>query len=207
MSYGPLITEEQLRECMPGCRDPRTWSQILDFRLFEAGIVEPEQIAAFIAHTGHESMNYNTLEENLNYSEAGLRQYFKKYFPNGDYAAYARKPQLIANRVYSNRMGNGSESSGDGWRYRGRGVLQVTGKNNYTLCSEYLYGNKNILINDPDLLLEKDAAMMSAIWYWDINDLKNMTDFRAQTKAINGGLNGIDDRIYRYDIAIDVLTR
>lgn len=205
VSYVPLITEDQLRKCMPTCRSPGEWAILLDYRLFEAGIVEPEQIAAFIAQTGHESLSYNVLEENLNYSEDGLRRVFGKYFRDVDPAGYARNPRKIANRVYANRMGNGNEASGDGWKFRGRGVLQVTGKNNYTRCSRYIYNDESYLVKFPDMLTQKEPALMSAIWYWDENNLKYETDFRELTRKINGGYNGMQDRENRYQNALDVL--
>lgn len=206
MSYSDLITTQQLRECMPRCREPAIWASLLNEKLFTIGVVEPKKIAAFIAQTGHESMDYNVLEENLNYSADGLMRIFPKYFRNVSVNSYARQPSKIANRVYANRMGNGSEESGDGWRYRGRGVLQVTGYNNYRRCSEYIFGDSLHLIDDPDLLTEKEYALMSAIWYWDENNLKDIEDFVTLTQRINGGTHGLSDREYRYGLALDVLT-
>jgi putative chitinase len=201
-----LITAEQLSQCMPKCREPEIWAPILDERLFEAGIVEPKQIAAFIAQTGHESLNFNVLEENLNYSEDGLRRIFGKYFRSVSPALYARNPKKIASRVYANRMGNGDEGSEDGWRFRGRGILQVTGRFNYEKCSSYIYGDKNVLLDDPDLLTEKEPAMLSAIWYWDANRLKHVVDFTELTRRINGGTHGLDDRQARYNRALRFLV-
>lgn len=201
-----FITAEILRKCMPKCQEPDAWASFMTERLEEIGVIEPEQIAAFIAQTGHESLNYNVLQENLNYSAEALQRVFGKYFRDVSAASYARKPERIASRVYANRMGNGPESSGDGWLYRGRGILQVTGKYNYTRCSQYIYGDETVLQVNPDLLIEKEPALMSAIWYWDINNLKNVTNFRELTRKINGGYMGLEDRSVRYDIAIAVLT-
>lgn len=200
-----LITANQLANCMPKCKEPEVWAPILDNRLFEIGVVEPQQIAAFISQTGHESVNFNVLEENLNYSADGLRKIFGKYFRTTNPDTYARNPRKIASRVYANRMGNGSEESGDGWRFRGRGILQVTGRNNYEKCSSYLFNDRGVLLDDPDMLLEKEPAMMSAIWYWDVNNLKDVTNFTELTRRINGGTHGIEDRVLRYKRAISVL--
>lgn len=150
-------------------------------------------------------MDYNVLEENLNYSQDGLLRIFGKYFRNVNPASYARNPRKIASRVYANRMGNGSESTEDGWRYRGRGVLQVTGRNNYAKCSEYIYSDKMMLLDNPDLLTEKGPAMMSAIWYWDVNNLKDLTNFTELTRRINGGTHGLEDRVARYQRAYKIL--
>ena len=202
-----LITPEQLYNCMPKCKEPEAWARILDERLFEAGIVEPRQIAAFIAQTGYESVNYNVLEENLNYSADGLRRIFGKYFRDVPPERYARNPRKIASRVYANRMGNGPESSEEGWRFRGRGILQVTGRNNYGRCSSYIFGDRITLLDDPNLLLEREYAMMSAIWYWDVNNLKNVQNFTELTRRINGGTHGLADREVRYDRALRILNQ
>lgn len=201
------ITPELVQQMMPQCRDPKGWAPVLDVRLFEAGIVEPQQIAAFISQTGHESLNYNVLEENLNYSAEGLMKIFPKYFRDVRPQDYARQPRKIASRVYANRMGNGDEASQEGWKFRGRGVLQVTGKKNYRDCSLYIFGDEETLIDNPDILLDKEYALLSAIWYWDINKLKRVTDFVQLTKAINGGTNGLEDRMARFERAMSVLER
>ena len=200
-----LITEELLRRCMPRCKEPWEWAPYLNDRLEEIEVNTPEQVAAFIAQTGHESLDYNILEENLNYSEDALNRVFGKYFRDVSAKSYARNPSKIASRVYANRMGNGPESSGEGWLYRGRGILQVTGKNNYGKCSEYIYDDSSVLLNDPDLLTDKEPALMSAIWYWDVNGLRNITNFVELTRRINGGTNGLSDRVDRYERALGVL--
>lgn len=200
------ISPDQLSDCMPRCKEPDIWAPLLEELLPSIGVVEPKKVAAFIAQTGHESVDYNVLEENLNYSADGLRRVFGKYFRDVSPDSYARNPRKIASRVYANRMGNGPESTGDGWKYRGRGVLQITGYNNYAKCSEYFFNTPDIFVNDPDLLLEKKNALRSAIWYWDVNNLKNITDFVTLTRRINGGTNGLDDRQDRYDRALEVLS-
>lgn len=153
----------------------------------------PLRIAHFMAQLEHES-NLKPIVENLNYSKESLLKVFPKYFKNGIEDKYARKPEKIANRVYANRMGNKEEQSGDGWKYRGRGFIQLTGFNNYKALSKAL----NIdYINNPDLLLNEADALMSALWFWytnNLNHLADLDDIVSITKKINGGLIGIEDR-------------
>lgn len=159
----------------------------------------PERAAHFFAQTNHESGGFAKFQENLNYGAKGLRGIFGKYFPTDQMAvAYERKPEKIANKVYGGRMGNGPESSGDGWKYRGRGALQLTGKDNYKALSQYL-GKPEILTN-PDLVAT-DYIFESAIWFFDRNKLWDICDkgvsdatILAITKKINGGTHGLDDR-------------
>ena len=159
----------------------------------------PERAAHFFAQTAHESGNFKAFSENLNYGAAGLTGIFKKYFPTNEKALlYERKPEKIANLVYGNRMGNGDEASGDGFKFRGRGALQLTGKDNYKLFSEYLK-NPEIMTN-PDLVAT-EFAFESAIFFFDRNKLWDICDkgvnkdtILALTKRINGGTHGLADR-------------
>lgn len=161
----------------------------------ENGIDTPLRVAHFLAQVIHESGHFKTNVENLNYSASVLQSVFKKYFPNETIAnEYARKPEKIANRVYANRMGNGDEASGDGWKYRGRGLIQLTGKNNYTACKTDM---KIDIVKNPDLLLVPEYALKSACWFWNKNNLNQYADkddIITITKRINGGTNGLDDR-------------
>jgi putative chitinase len=155
--------------------------------------------AHFFAQCAHESGNWKATSENLNYSAQGLRGIFRKYFPTDALAAqYARKPQAIANRVYGNRMGNGPESSGDGWKFRGRGFLQLTGHDNYKALSQYI--SRPDVMENPDLVAG-ELAIESALWFFDRNKLWSICDqgindaaILALTKRINGGTHGLDDR-------------
>lgn len=161
----------------------------------------PLRISHFLAQTSHESNDYKVLVENLNYAEKGLLSTFKKYFTPEQAKLFARKPEKIANRVYANRLGNGPEDSGDGYRYRGRGAIQITGKANYKNCSEYLF-NDDILLTNPEMLQEPKYAILSACWYWEINNLNKIADgnnIEIITKKINGGTNGLVDRMKRFD--------
>lgn len=157
-------------------------------------ITTPLRIAHFLAQVVHESAHMKATVENLNYSSTGLLKVFPKYFKSEAQAAqYARKPEKIANRVYANRMGNGDEASGDGYRYRGRGLIQLTGKNNYQAFSKWM--GEDVVAN-PDLVADPLAAY-SAVFYWDTNGLSRLADLDdivAVTKRINGGTIGLSDR-------------
>jgi putative chitinase len=161
--------------------------------------LSPRRAAHFFAQTAHESGNFGTFSENLNYGTAGLRKIFGKYFPTEYLAAvYARKPERIANRVYANRMGNGDEASGDGWKYRGRGALQLTGKSNYQAFANYV--NRPDVMTNPDLVAG-ELCFESALWFFDKNKLWSICDqgindaaILTLTKRINGGTHGLDDR-------------
>lgn len=155
--------------------------------------------AHFFAQTSHETGGFKLFSENLNYSVDGLKKIFGKYFPNDLASSYARKPEKIANRVYASRMGNGDETSGDGWKYRGRGALQLTGKDNYAAFAKYL-GVDEVLTN-PDVVAT-DYAFESAMFFFERNKLwaicdkgVNDTTIIQLTKRINGGTNGLEDRI------------
>jgi putative chitinase len=155
-----------------------------------------KRLSGFFSQLGHESAGFSVMEENLNYSAKRLYEVFPKYFPNIESAKdYAYNPIKIANKIYSNRMGNGSELSGDGYNFRGRGFIQLTGKDNYSKCSKAI----NIdIVNNPDLLLQTNNALLSAIWYWDSRNCSQYCDAEdivGLTKAINGGTNGLQHRI------------
>jgi putative chitinase len=158
------------------------------------------QAAHFFGQCAHESGGFKVFQENLNYSDKGLNGIFKKYFPTiASTAGYARKPEKIANKVYSNRMGNGPESSGDGWKFRGRGPIQLTGKSNYTQFSQDI-GRPDVLTN-PDIVAT-ELAFESALWFFRKNNLFAIADKGVSdavitqiTKRVNGGTHGLDDRL------------
>lgn len=200
-----MFSLEQFQRILPNCKEPEAWHALLEADLAQYCINTRVQIAAFLAQTAHESSEYNTLAENLNYSGARLAVVFPKYFKTVDPARFHRNPSAIANKVYANRMGNGDEASGDGYRYRGRGVLQVTGKTNYAKCSEFMFGADEVLLDDPDLLLDKSTALGSAFWFWSANRLQDVTDFILLTKKVNGGLNGLAHRQELYNRALSIL--
>ena len=167
--------------------------------------LSPIRAAHFFAQTSHETGGFKVFSENLNYSVDGLKMIFGKYFPGDLATSYARNPEKIANRVYGARMGNGAEATGDGWKYRGRGALQLTGKDNYAAFAKYL-GNDEVLIN-PDLVATK-YSFESAMFFFERNKLWSICDqgindaaILALTKRINGGTHGLEDRkekTYKY---------
>lgn len=158
----------------------------------------PIRATHFFAQTGHETGEFKLFAENLNYSADGLKKIFPKYFPGTLAEGYARNPEKIANLVYGNRMGNGAEASGDGYKFRGRGALQLTGKSNYEAFSKYL--NKPEIMTNPDLVAT-EYAFESAMFFFDRNKLWDICDkgvddatITALTKRINGGTIGLDHR-------------
>ena len=157
------------------------------------GVNTSLRLSHFFSQISHES-GLKPISENLNYSEYGLLNTFGKYFNKTNVKLYARKPEKIANRVYANRMGNGNEASGEGWKYRGRGFIQITGKENY-----FRLANDTDIdcLKNPDLLLEEANAMISALWFWndkELNFLADKNDIVGITKRINGGINGLEHR-------------
>jgi putative chitinase len=175
----------------------RQYAYALEMAMIEGGIISPLEKAHFIAQVAHESGNFVHTEENLNYSAQGLRKTFAKYFKTDQEAlVYGRKPMAIANRVYANRMGNGNEASGDGWKYRGRGPIQLTGKENYTKASKAIFGDIRLVIN-PDLVKNIDVGAKVAVWFWNMKECcgpSRLDDCVAVTRRINGGTNGLEDR-------------
>jgi putative chitinase len=171
------------------------WFEPLSETFEKYQINTPKRQAAFLGQCMHESAGFKTLEENLNYSAKALMNTWPSRFPNEEVAnQYARQPEKIANKVYGGRMGNDVESSGEGWKYRGRGIKQLTGKENYERCGSGLGVD---LVSDPDLLLDPKYAALSAGWFWNkhnLNDLADKGDIETMTRRINGGLIGLDAR-------------
>jgi len=166
------------------------------------GITNKLRLAHFLAQCAHESANFTALKENLNYSADGLRKIFPKYFPTIDFATkYARQPEKIANRVYASRMGNGDELSGEGFKFRGRGFIQLTGKSNYQAFSTFIGED---CIANPDLVANKYPLASAAFFFdknklWDICDKGDHADHvLAVTKRVNGGTHGYDDRLAKF---------
>jgi putative chitinase len=201
------LTKEQLSQLLPNNPYVEQWHHALSQLLPDYEIDTPQRIAAFIAQCSHESGGFTALKENLNYRAVTLRKVFPKYFPNDDLAnAYAGKQEMIANKVYANRMGNGDEASGDGFRYCGRGLIQLTGKSNYQAFADSLEMNVEDV---PEYLQSFEGAAQSACWFWESNNLNRFADtgdIKGMTKVINGGYIGLDDRIKHYDHALIVLA-
>ena len=204
-----VLTREQLAQLIPGNPYLDNWLEALNEILPEYEINTPQRVAAFVAQCAHESGGFRALKENLNYKAATLRKIFPKYFPNDAIAnEYANKPNkqaAIANRVYANRMGNGPEESGDGFRYCGRGLIQLTGKDNYTWFAASL----EIPVEEAAEYLQTfEGAVQSACWFWETNNLNQWADkgdIVTLTKRINGGTIGLEDRIKHYNHALHVL--
>lgn len=200
------FTEHKLARALPGNNHIKQWHNTLVMILPEYNIHTNLRVGMFLAQCSHESNNFRSLQENLNYSAAALKRVFSRYFPTEQLAnQYARKPEQIANRVYANRMGNGNEASGDGWRYRGRGLIQLTGKYNYSNFAESI---DTPLADIPSYLGTFEGAVQSACWFWEVNDINRWCDLRdvgRVTRIINGGTNGLTDRINRYNRIMSTL--
>jgi putative chitinase len=195
------MTEDHLKEMHI---DP-AWLEPLMAAFQRFDISTPERQAAFIGQCSHESGGFKTLQENLNYSAKGLHATWPSRFASEEAAQpFHRNPEKIANKVYSGRMGNMDE--GDGWKYRGRGLIQLTGKDNYRLASDALGVD---FVADPDLVLSKEYAALTAAWYWNkrgLNKEADAKDFTGMTKKINGGTIGLSDRVAHINTALNVLT-
>ncbi|MGA9771448.1 MAG: glycoside hydrolase family 19 protein [Blastocatellia bacterium] len=191
------ISQEQLKRIAVNL--PTTlcglYAPLLATAMNEFEIDTPRRGAAFLAHTCHESQEYQRLVENMNYSAQRLMAVWPKRFPSLSYAqAYDHQPEKIANYVYANRNGNGSPESGDGWRYRGRAIIGITGKANYEPCG---VGIGLDLVSHPELLEQPVHAIRAGAWWWSehgLNALADASEFEEQTKVINGGLNGLAER-------------
>jgi len=206
------ISAEQMIEIMPECAHViGKYADHLNEAYERFEINTPLLQAAFIAQIGHESSRLTRVEENLNYSANGLLRTFGDYFSQESAKEFAYKPMRIANKVYANKGGNGDEASGDGWKYRGRGLIQVTLKRNYLNASRRLTNEPQTFVDNPDLLLEPEWSVRSACDYWDANDLsvlaaKNSAlEFKNLTRRINRGLRGLDDRTSLWRKAKEVL--
>ncbi len=205
MSFTFNFTKDQLKEMIPKNPYLDNWYKAVSEILPEYQINTPQRVAAFLAQCAHESGGFIFLKENLNYKAASLRKVFPKYFPDDATAsAYANKPEKIANRVYANRMGNGDEASGDGWRYCGRGLIQLTGKDNYTFFAASL----DIPVEEAAEYLQTfEGAVQSACFFWEQNNLNQWADkgdILTLTKRINGGTIGLEDRQKHYQHALHI---
>jgi putative chitinase len=197
------MTNEQLQELGIDAK----WLQPLEDTFAKYDINTPERQAAFIGQCAHESGNFKTLEENLNYKPEALMRVWPSRFPDLAIAMkYAHNPEMIANKVYGGRMGNGPEETGDGWKYHGRGLIQLTGKENYANCGS---GIGVDLLSNPNLLNTPEYAALSAGWFWGkrgLNLLADSGDIETMTKRINGGLIGLEDRKAKIAKALAVLS-
>ncbi len=191
---------------------PKNLFDNLDFVINGFGINNNLRMSHFLSQCSHESGHFKHLSENLNYSSEGLLKIFKKYFISEEIAkGYARNPEKIASKVYANRMGNGDEISKEGYKYRGRGYIQLTGKNNYVNFGKYI--NEDI-VGDPDLVSSPKYALMSAGWFWKSNGLNEISDKGSSmevvikiTKKINGGTIGLEERNKLFNEYYNLLSK
>jgi putative chitinase len=204
------ITLQQLQQLIPKNPYVKQWHNALSQLLPDYEINTAERIAAFVAQCSHESGGFTALKENLNYKAATLRKIFPKYFPDdataAHYAGLPNKQAAIANKVYASRMGNGPEESGDGYRFCGRGLIQLTGRDNYSWFAASL----SITVEEASEYLQTfEGAAQSACWFWETNSLNRWADagdILTLTKKINGGTIGLEDRKKHYEHALHVLT-
>ena len=209
MSFDFDFSQQKLAEMVPGNPYIDHWFEAISEILPEYEIATRPRVAMFIAQCAHESGGFRAIKENLNYRAPSLRKLFSKYFPDdataARYASLPNKQEAIANRIYANRMGNGDEASGDGYRYCGRGLIQLTGKNNYTLFA----GTLGIPVEEcAEYLATFEGAVQSACWFWETNNLNQWADkgdVLTATKRINGGTIGLEDRIKHYNHALHIL--
>lgn len=206
-SDGALVTAGNINALFPQNKTPKDLADIMNFNFPKYDIVNKQRIAAFLSQAGHESNGFTVMKENLNYSADGLRKIFGKYFKDVNPDDYAKKPEKIANRVYANRMGNGDEASGDGYKFRGRGYIQLTGKDNYTKFG------KSLSITNLDEVIKyietPTGALESALWFWYSNKLNAIADtgnVEKTTRRINGGTIGLEDRQRLYDLAMRIIA-
>ena len=199
------ITREQLQACIGNNPYLDNWVHALNEILPDYEINTPQRVAAFVAQCAHESGNFKFLTENLNYRAVTLRKLFSKYFPTDALAQeYEKKPEKIANRIYGGRMGNGPEETGDGFRYCGRGLIQLTGKANYQNFADSI---ETPVEEVSEYLQTFEGAVQSACWFWESNNLNALADagdIKMMTKRINGGFIGLEDREKHYHHALHV---
>jgi len=200
------LSVDQLKNLIRTNVDYVNWYNALIKVLPDYQIDTPERLAAFISQCAHESNDFTEIQENLNYKAESLMRTWPSHFPTMEIAnQYAHNQEMIANRAYANRMGNGSESSGDGWKFCGRGLIQLTGRSNYQNFADSLQMN----IDDvPAYLGTYEGAVQSACFFWENNNINEWADKRDNkriTKIINGGDLGLEDRMKRYDEAYNIL--
>ena len=204
-----MITVGQLKQLLPKNPYVEHWHHALEQLFPDYEIDTPKRMAAFIAQCAHESGGFMVLKENLNYKAPSLRKLFSKYFPTDalaqQYASKPNKQEAIASRIYANRMGNGDEASKEGWKFCGRGLIQLTGRSNYQAFADSLEMN----IDDvPEYLATFEGAAQSACWFWETNKLNQWADkgdIVTLTKRINGGTIGLEDRIKHYEHALHII--
>lgn len=207
MSFNFDFTQEKLAKCLSRNKNIAELFQTFNTVLPRYNITTVERVAAFLAQCGHESADFTVLKENLNYSAEGLSKVFPKRFPTVAAAQpYNRNPEKIANKIYADRMGNGPEASGEGFKFRGRGAIQLTGKENYSKFAASVGKTLDEAVSYCETL---DGAIESACWFWNtnkLNDIADKNDIVTLTKRINGGTIGLEDRKHHFENNLIVLS-
>lgn len=220
MTFQFNFTPEKLQACVPNNARILDWYDLICQNLPEYQITTWQRVAQWIAQVSHESGNFSVTTENLNYRTTALTAMFGNRISTADANKFGRddskgqkaNQESIANIIYGGDWGKrnlGNTQPGDGWKFRGRGLIQVTGRNNYVSASKALYGDEKILLNEPQILSEKDGAIRSACWFWNsrrLNSYADKEDTATICRLINGGTNGLDDRIAKYALAKRVLS-
>jgi putative chitinase len=209
MAFSFEFTKDQLQQIIPNNAHLDHWFEALDKILPDYEIDTPQRVAAFLAQCAHESGGFNAIQENLNYRPETLMKLFGSHFPGGlaeaqQYCAQPNKQEVIANRIYADRMGNGPESSGDGWAFCGRGLIQLTGRANYTRFAQSI---DTPVEQVTEFLQTFEGCVQSACWFWEANNLNQYADngdILTMTKRINGGTLGLEDRKAHYQHALQV---
>jgi putative chitinase len=203
------FTQDKLQECLSRNKEIDQWFPVVYAQLEHFEINTVQRAAAFIAQCAHESMDFTVTHENLNYKAESLCKVFPHYFPNLELATqYAHQPEKIANRIYGGRMGNGPEESGDGYRFCGRGIVQITGHDNYKACSMAVFGDDRLL-HSPEWLESKEGCVVGACWFWNSRNLNawaDADDIKEITRLINGGYIGLEERTSHYNNFCDILA-
>lgn len=203
-----MLTLEKIHQALPfvTSQNLETYGPTLILGCGAIGVYNNFRKAAFLSQVGYESQWFSHVEENLNYSPEGLVHTWPTHFPDlASTMGYARNPEKIANKVYANRMGNGDEVSGDGWKFRGRGLIQLTGKDNYEAFSKV---SRHDCLSDPDFVSSPFGAVQSACWFWDTNKLNSYADAQnvpAIVKIISGGSLNLSQRVQAYNVALTAL--
>jgi len=207
MDFDFNFTPEMLKECCPHNKDPEGWYNIMYEMFPRYDICTRERVAAFLAQAGHESAEFTILKENLNYTAESLHRVWPSRFPTLESAQpYHKNPEKIANKVYANRMGNKDEHSGDGWKYRGRGAIQLTGHDNYAAFAASIGYSLDEAVAYTETA---QGALESACWFWyknNLNQYADAGDMVTLTKRINGGTLGLADRKQHYEHAMHVMN-
>ena len=209
MTFQFNFTQDQLQQFLPNNQHVPHWYEALSKVLPDYDITTVQRVASFLGETYVESAGYTAIQENLNYRPETLIKIFGNHFPGGlaeatQYCSQPNKQEVIANRIYANRMGNGPEESGDGWRFCGRGLIQLTGRTNYTRFAQSIDTPVDQI---TDFMQTFEGCVQSACWFWEANNLNQYADagdIRTMTKIINGGYLGLDDRIAHYQHALQV---